>query len=113
MNLLNNDDLKEQQKIRDLELSITKQRDKLDKKLTRQKILLGAFLLDTLEKNEVHGLKEYTAKALPEYLTRDTDKELLKGLVENLGGNMPPVEDEVLNENTEDAQIEEYTNRRY
>lgn len=89
MNLLNNDELKEQQRIRDLELSITKQKNKLDKKLTRQKILLGAFLIDVLGKNEVQGLKEYTAKTLPEYLTRETDRELLKGLVENLGGTMP------------------------
>lgn len=57
MSLLNNDELKEQQKIRDLELSIARQKDKLDKKQTRQKILLGAFLLDTLEKNQVQGLK--------------------------------------------------------
>lgn len=56
---------------------------------TFKKILLGAFLIETLEKNQVQGLKEYTAKRLPEYLTRETDRKLLKGLVENLGGTMP------------------------
>lgn len=92
MSLLNNNVLKEQQKIRDLELSISKQKDKLDKKQIRQKILLGAFFLDILEKNKVDGLKAYTAKMLPEYLNRETDRELLKGLVENLGGTMPSEE---------------------
>lgn len=88
MSLLNNDELKEQQRINDLEKSISKQKEKMGKKQTRQKILLGAFLLDTLERNEVQGLKEYAAKTLPEYLTKATDRELLKGLVENLGGTM-------------------------
>ena len=88
MSLLSGNDLKEQQKINGLELKINREKQKLDKKLTRQKILLGAFLIDVLEKNEVHGLKEYTAKTLPKYLTRDTDKELLKGLIENLGGTI-------------------------
>lgn len=88
MSILSGNNLKEQQKINDLELKINREKQKLDKKLTRQKILLGAFLIDVLEKNEVHGLKEYTAKTLPKYLTRDTDKELLKGLIENLGGTI-------------------------
>ena len=88
MSILGNDELKEQQKVKSLELAINREKAKVDKKLTRQKILLGAFLIDTLEKNQVQGLKEYTAKALPEYLTRDTDRELLKGLIENLGGTI-------------------------
>lgn len=88
MSLLGSNDLKEQQKINDLELKINREKQKLDKKLTRQKILLGAFLIDTLEKDRVNGLKDYVAKTMPEYLTRETDKELLKGLVENLGGTM-------------------------
>ncbi|WP_352339577.1 mobilization protein MobS [Psychrobacter sp. 16-MNA-CIBAN-0192] len=88
MGLLGGNDLKEQQKINELELKINREKQKLDKKLTRQKILLGAFLIDTLEKDQVHGLKDYIAKSLPEYLTRETDRELLKGLIENLGGTM-------------------------
>ena len=89
MSLLGGNDLKEQQKINELELRINREKQKLDKKLTRQKILLGAFLIDALEKDQVHGLKDYIAKTLPEYLTRETDRELLKGLIENLGGTMP------------------------
>ena len=49
MSLLGGNDLKEQQKINDLELKINREKQKLDKKLTRQKILLGAFLVDALE----------------------------------------------------------------
>ena len=94
MSLLGGNDLKEQQKINDLELKINREKQKLDKKLTRQKILLGAFLLDALEKDQVHGLKDYIAKSLPEYLTRETDRELLKGLVENLGGTMAAEDNE-------------------
>ncbi len=94
MSLLVGKDLKEQQKINELELKINKEKQKLDKKLTRQKILLGAFLIDTLEKNKAQGLKEYVAKTLPEYLTRATDRDLLKSLVENLGGAMPSDEKE-------------------
>ena len=88
MNLLGGNDLKEQQKINELEIKINREKQNLDKKLTRQKILLGAFLIDTLEKDQVQGLRDYIAKRLPEYLTRETDRKLLKGLVENLGGTM-------------------------
>ena len=51
MSLLGGNDLKEQQKINELELKINREKQKLDKKLTRQKILLGAFLVDALEKD--------------------------------------------------------------
>ena len=88
MSILGNDELKEQQKLKSLELAINREKAKVDKKLTRQKILLGAFLIEVLEKNEVQGLREYTAKTLPKYLTRETDRDLLKGLIENLGGNI-------------------------
>ncbi len=96
MSLLGGNDLKEQQKINELELKINREKQKLDKKLTRQKILLGAFLVDALEKNQVHGLKEYTAKELPNFLNRKTDKDLMKELVVSLGGEMPLEEDEGL-----------------
>ncbi|WP_114700080.1 hypothetical protein [Psychrobacter proteolyticus] len=55
MSLLDSNDLKEEQK--------------LDKKLTRQKILLGASLVDALENDSVGGLKEYTADNLLDFLT--------------------------------------------
>lgn len=84
MSLLGGNDLKEQQKINDLELKINREKQKLDKKLTRQKILLGAFLVDALENNSVDGLKEYTADNLLNFLTRQTDKDLMADLVKSL-----------------------------
>lgn len=84
MSLLGGNDLKEQQKINNLELKINREKQKLDKKLTRQKILLGAFLVDTLEKDSVNGLKEYTANNLLDFLTRETDKDLMRNMVNEL-----------------------------
>ena len=88
MSLLGGNDLKEQQKINELELKINREKQKLDKKLTRQKILLGAFLVDALEKDSVDGLKEYIANNLLDFLTRQGDKDLMKGFMEVLGGVM-------------------------
>ena len=88
MSLLGGNDLKEQQKINDLELKINREKQKLDKKLTRQKILLGAFLVDALEKDSVEGLKKYTADNLWSFLTRQTDKDLMADLVKGLGGKV-------------------------
>mgnify|MGYP003414809785 FL=1 len=88
MSLLGGNDLKEQQKINDLELKIIREKQKLDKKLTRQKILLGAFLVDVLEKDSVEGLKKYTADNLLDFLSRQTDKDLMADLVKELGGKV-------------------------
>ncbi|WP_181718009.1 MULTISPECIES: mobilization protein MobS [unclassified Psychrobacter] len=88
MSLLGGNDLKEQQKINDLELRINREKKKLDKKLTRKKILLGAFLVDALENDSVQGLKEYTADNLLSFLTRQTDKDLMADLVKGLGGTV-------------------------
>lgn len=87
MRLLDSNDLKEQQKINELQLKINREKQKLDKKLTRQKILLGAFLVDALENDSVDGLKEYTADNLLDFLTRQGDKDLMKELVESLSKN--------------------------
>ena len=84
MDLLGGNDLKEQQKINELELKINKEKQKLDKKLTRQKILLGAFMIELLETNKMDGLAQYTADNLEEFLTRSGDKDLMKEVVENL-----------------------------
>ena len=84
MSLLCGNDLKEQQKINDLELKINREKQKLDKKLTRQKILLGAFMVDVLEKDLVDGLREYTADQLLGFLTRQTDRDLMADLVKEL-----------------------------
>ncbi|WP_352311040.1 mobilization protein MobS [Psychrobacter sp. W2-37-MNA-CIBAN-0211] len=84
MSLLGGNDLKEQQKINDLELKINREKQKLDKKLTRQKILLGAFLVDALKNDSIDGLKKYTADNLDDFLTRQGDKELMKELINEL-----------------------------
>ena len=84
MSLLGNDDLKEQQRINELEQKIKREKAKLDKKLTRQKIILGAFFIDMLENNKVNGLRSYTANHLNEFLTRQTDKDLMNEVIENL-----------------------------
>ena len=88
MGILGSNDLKEQQKINELELKISREKQKLDKKLTRQKILLGAFFLDALENNSVDSLKEYTADNLLDFLTRQGDKELMADLVKELGSTV-------------------------
>lgn len=96
MSLLSGNDLKEQQKINELELKINREKQKLDKKLTRQKILLGAFLVDALENDAIDGLRGYTAKELPVFLTRKTDQDLMKDFIVSLGGVMPSEEDNKL-----------------
>lgn len=85
MSLLGSNDLKEQQKINALELKINREKQKLDKKLTRQKIILGAFLVDALENDSVAGLKDYTVKELSGFLTNKTDKNLMRDFIINLG----------------------------
>ncbi len=84
MNLLGGNDLKEKQRINELELKINREKQKLDKKLTRQKILLGAFLVDALEKDSVEGLNKYTADNLLDFLNRQADKDLMVDLVESI-----------------------------
>lgn len=84
MSLLGGNDLKEKQKINDLELKINREKQKLDKKLTRQKILLGAFMVKLLETDQVDGLAQYTANNLDNFLTRQSDKELMSKLIDNL-----------------------------
>lgn len=88
MSLLGGNNLKEQQRINELEAKINREKQKLDKKLTRQKILLGAFLVDALENNSVQGLKEYTADNLLDFLSRQGDKDLMTDLVKGLGGTV-------------------------
>ena len=84
MSLLGGNDLKEQQKINELELKINREKQKLDKKLTRQKILLGAFLIETLEKNEIEGLRVYVSNNLNRFLTRGSDRDLMSDFIEKL-----------------------------
>ena len=50
--------------------------------------LLGAFLVDALENDAVDGLNEYTADNLLSFLTRQTDKDLVADLINELGGKV-------------------------
>ena len=84
MSLLTNNELKEQQKINELEKKIQDEKDKLDKKVTHQKIVLGEFLLDMLEKNKIEGLRAYIANNLSDFLTRKSDKESFKAFIDSL-----------------------------
>lgn len=84
MGLLNSNELKEQKRINELQLKINREKQKLDKKLTRQKILLGAFMIELLENNKVEGLAQYTADNLEEFLNREGDKELMREVINNL-----------------------------
>ena len=88
MGLLNSNELKEQQRINELQLKINREKQKLDKKLTRQKILLGAFMIELLENNKVEGLAQYTADNLEEFLNREGDKELMREVINNLKRQM-------------------------
>lgn len=109
MSLLGRDDLKEQQKINELEQKIKREKEKLDKKLTHQKIVLGAFLLDMLEKNAVSGLKEYTADNLNEFLTRESDKKEFKFFIDNLKKE----KDLTSSQEEYTSESEEYTSESY
>ena len=91
MSLLGSNDLKEQQKINDLELKINREKQKLDKKLTRQKILLGAFMIELLETNKIDGLVQYTANNLEKFLTRQGDKVLMSDVINNLESQVDEV----------------------
>lgn len=84
MSLLTTDKLKEQQKINELEKKIQDEKDKLDKKVIHQKIVLGEFLLDMLEKNKIEGLRAYIANNLSDFLTRKSDKESFKAFIDSL-----------------------------
>ena len=84
MGILSVDEQKEQQRINELEQKIKREKAKLDKKLTRQKILLGAFMIDALENDKGAGLRSYTAENLEGFLTRKGDKELMGDIIISL-----------------------------
>ena len=50
---------------------------------TRRKVLLGAFLMHRMETDIEQGdrLRAWIARELPEFLTRDTDRELFEDLL--------------------------------
>ena len=80
-NLLTSD---KQARINELEAKIAKEKEALNKKLNRQKIMLGAFLIDALENDKLEGLRKYVIDNLDNFLTRKSDKEAFTPFIENI-----------------------------
>ena len=80
-NLLTSD---KQARINDLEAKIAKEKEALNKKLNRQKIMLGAFLIDALENDKFEGLRKFVTDNLDNFLTRKSDKEAFAPFIENI-----------------------------
>ena len=83
-------ELKERQRLEELKRQAKVQQVKLDKRLNKQKILMGAFLGQVLatDGESEQMIREYFAIHFPDFLTRKSDKELFKSMIESLGGNM-------------------------
>ena len=47
-------------------------------------LTIGAFLLDVLEDDSVDSLKEYTANNLLSFLTKESDRVLMKDSIKKL-----------------------------
>ena len=84
MSLLVDEISKEQQRINELQRQLNAKLEKQGKDETRQKILLGAFLLDLLEHDRVGDLRQYTIDNLDKFLKRDGDRTLLLPVVTNV-----------------------------
>ena len=89
-------DLKERQRLDELKRQAKVQQVKLDKRLNKQKILMGAFLGQVLatDGESEQMIREYFAIHFPDFLTRKSDKELFKSMIESLGGDMGLDEEE-------------------
>ena len=83
-------ELKERQKLEELKRQAKVQQVKLDKRLNKQKIMMGAFLGQVLatKGDDEQMIREYFAIHFPDFLTRKSDKELFKSMIESLGGDM-------------------------
>ena len=83
-------ELKERQRLEELKRQAKVQQVKLDKRLNKQKILMGAFLGQVLagESEDEKFIQNYFAKNFPEFLTRKSDKELFASMVKSLGGDI-------------------------
>lgn len=84
MSLLIADDDKELARLNELERQLKIKKEKMDRNATRQKILMGAFLLDLLEHDKVLGLRDYTVANLESFVTRDGEKNLVKPVITNV-----------------------------
>ena len=83
-------ELKERQRLEELKRQAKVQQVKLDKRLNKQKILMGAFLGRVLatDGESEQMIRKYFAIHFPDFLTRKSDKELFKSMIESLGGDM-------------------------
>lgn len=90
--------LKERQRLEELKRQAKVQQVKLDKRLNKQKILMGAFLGQVLatDGDDEKMIQEYFAIHFPDFLTRASDKHLFKSMIEGLGGDMGLGEEEDL-----------------
>ena len=84
MSLLIADDDKELARLNELERQLKLKKEKMDKNATRQKILLGAFLLDLLENAKLPGLRDYTVANLESFVNRDGEKKLVEPVIANV-----------------------------
>ena len=82
--------LKERQRLEELKRQTKIQQVKLDKRLNKQKILMGAFLGQVLatKGDDEQMIREYFAIHFPDFLTRKSDKFLFKSMIESLGGDI-------------------------
>ena len=85
-------DLKERQRLEELKRQAKVQQVKLDKRLNKQKILMGAFLGQVLASDgrDEKMIQKYFATNFPSYLTRESDKFLFKSMIESLGKKVDP-----------------------
>ena len=83
-------DLKERKRLEELQRQAKIQQVKLDKRLNKQKILMGAFLGQVLasDGDDEKMIQDYFAMNFPDFLTRSSDRYLFKSMVESLGGDM-------------------------
>ena len=108
-------DLKERQRLDELKRQAKVQQIKLDKRLNKQKILMGAFLGQVLatEGPDEKIIQDYFAMNFPDFLTRASDKQLFKSMVESLGGDMGLGEEEDLSAvNTQASDRESENNQQ-
>lgn len=86
MDILGIEDIKEQQQIAEFERKMKQKKQKLDKKLTRQKILIGAFVIEQLKKDDenLSDFKKVISDNFENFLTREADKELMAKFIKNL-----------------------------
>lgn len=89
-------ELKERQRLEELKRQAKVQQVKLDKRLNKQKILMGAFLGQVLatEGETEQMIRDYFAIHFPDFLTRKSDKFLFKSMIESLGGDIGLGEEE-------------------